>query len=107
MMNWNEVIKKEIKSSQIYEKFDINPRNRTPVLTIVYIVTEKPNRIKKEEKKDTEEDNKKKKDPATEEVEEKLRVKINESKMTPQMKYKHPKTTNQEIGWINSDVKLM
>lgn len=29
MMNWNEVIKKENKSSQIYEHFDINPHNRS------------------------------------------------------------------------------
>ena len=70
----------------------------------VYILPEKPNRIKKDEKKDKEEDAKKKKDPAAEEVEERLRVKITESKMTPQMKYKHPKTASQEIGWMNSEV---
>lgn len=71
---------------------------------IVYILPEKPNRIKKEEKKDKEEYANRKKDPAAEEVEGKLRVKITESKMTPQMKYKHPKTASQEIGWMNSDV---
>lgn len=71
----------------------------------MYIIPEKPNRIKKDEKKDgKEEDAKKKKDAAREEVEEKLRVKITESKMTPQMKYKHPKTASQEIGWMNSEV---
>ena len=93
MMNWNEVIRKENKSSQIYDKFDINPHN-------LYIITDKPNRVIK----DPVEDEKKKKDPKIEEVEEKLRTKITESKLTPQMKYKHPKTASQEIGWIGSEV---
>ena len=93
-MNWNEVIRKENKSSQIYDKFDINPHN-------LYIITDKPNKIVK----DPAEDEKKKKDAKTEEVEEKLRTKITESKLTPQMKYKHPVTASQEIGWVGSEVK--
>lgn len=92
MMNWNEVIRKENKSSQIYDKFDINPHH-------LYIITDKPNKVVKEA-----EDDKKKKDPKIEEVEEKLRSKITESKLTPQLKYKHPMTASQEIGWIGSDV---
>lgn len=96
MMNWNEVIRKENKSSQIYDKFDINPHN-------LYIVAEKPNKVVKDKK---EEDEKKKKDPKIEEVEEKLRAKITESKLTPQMKYKHPVTASQEIGWIGNEVAI-
>ena len=96
MMNWNEVIRKENKSSQIYDNFDINPHN-------LYIIAEKPNRIFKDNKEE-EEAKKKKKDPKAEEVEEKLRTKITESKLTPQMKYKHPVTASQEIGWIGCEV---
>lgn len=60
---------------------------------------------KKEEAKEGKEgETKKKKDPKAEEVEEKLKVKIAESKLTPQMKYKHPLTASQEIGWMNAQV---
>lgn len=93
MMNWNEVIRKENKSSQIYDKFDINPQH-------LYIIADKPNKVVKEPAEDAN----KKKDPKVEEVEEKLRTKITESKLTPQMKYKHPVTASQEIGWIGSEV---
>ena len=95
MMNWNEVIKKENKSSHIYDHFDINPHN-------LYIISDKPNKMPKPSK---EEDDKKKKDPKVEEIEEKLRSKITESKLTPKMKYKHPMTASQEIGWISSQVR--
>lgn len=94
-MNWNEVIRKENKTSQIYDKFDINPHN-------LYIITDKPNKVIK----DQTEEEKKKKDPKTEEVEEKLRTKITESKLTPQMKYKHPVTASQEIGWVGAEVEF-
>jgi len=33
MMNWNEVIKKENKSSQIYDHYNLNPKNRTTPVT--------------------------------------------------------------------------
>lgn len=94
-MNWNEAIRKENKSSQIYDHFDINPHK-------LCIITEKPNKVQKDPKE--EEDQKKKKDPKTEEIEERLRTKIIESKLTPHMKYKHPVTASQEIGWVGCEV---
>lgn len=65
----------------------------------MYIIAEKPNRIF-DEKKDKE-----KVDPKVQEMEDKLKAKIIESTLTPKMKYKHPVTASQEIGWINAQVR--
>ena len=68
-------------------------------LTEVHIIADKPNRIFKQEEED-----KKKVDPKVLEVEEKLKNKIIECHLTPKLKYKHPMTASQEIGWVNSKV---
>ncbi len=39
------------------------------------------------------------------EIEDKLKAKIIESHLTPKMKYKHPVTASQEIGWVPSEVQ--
>ena len=67
----------------------------------VFVYPEKPNRLKPG---DEEEDKKKKKDPRVAEIEDNLKSKIVESQLTPKMKYKHPVTASQEIGWLDGRV---
>ena len=67
MMNWNEVIKKENKTSKIYDHFSLNPKSCKQPLKPVHVYPEKPNKVKKDDEE--QEEKNKTKDPKLQEME--------------------------------------